>query len=121
MAIGVEPYISNGLPRKELYDSDPITYKYKHVMAAVLKRAYRSQWRAHNYNDLAEQVFKLERRILNIAPPLQAWQRGKVYYLLPSLYLDQNPLTFGKGNYCPDASRPFIGVSPGAYDWGGYS
>lgn len=88
MAISVEPYISNGLPRKELYNSDPVTYKYKHVIAAVLKRAYRSQWRAHNYKDLAEQVFKIERRILDIAPPLQAWQRGKVYYLLPSLYLN---------------------------------
>ncbi|KAH8706566.1 hypothetical protein BGZ61DRAFT_517196 [Ilyonectria robusta] len=77
MAIGVEPYISNGLPRKELYDSEPIAYEYKRIIAAVLKRAYRSQWRAHHYNDLAEQVFKMERRILDIAPTVQAWQRGK--------------------------------------------
>lgn len=88
MAIGVEPHISNGLPRKELYDSEPIAYEYKRIIAAVLKRAYRSQRRAHHYTDLAEQVFKMERRILDIAPTVQAWGRAKVYYHLPPLYLD---------------------------------
>ncbi|KAF7551054.1 hypothetical protein G7Z17_g5286 [Cylindrodendrum hubeiense] len=75
MSIGVVPYIGNGLLRKDLYSDDETIYQYKRIIAEFLKQAYDAQWRAYDYKDLAEQILDMERRILHISPPPEAWKR----------------------------------------------
>ncbi|KAK7430637.1 hypothetical protein QQZ08_002929 [Neonectria magnoliae] len=77
MRVGVVPYITKGLPWKDIWHEDWYAYKYKKIMASFLKDAYKDQWRAHDYKDLAKQVYELELNIIKIAPPLEAFRNIK--------------------------------------------
>ncbi|KPM44998.1 hypothetical protein AK830_g1559 [Neonectria ditissima] len=77
MTVGVVPYITKGLLWKDIWHDDWFAYKYRNIIAGFLKSAYKDQWRAHDYKDLAKQVYELELDILNIGPPLEAFRNIK--------------------------------------------